>query len=51
MEKISLEKLKEEINLLYSFVGYPFESMDFSDILNCSVDDTEIVISQYINEV
>jgi hypothetical protein len=51
MEKIPIDKLKEEIKLLYSFTGYPFDSMDISDILNCSVGDAEIVIGQYINEV
>jgi len=36
-EKIPPEKLKEEINILFGFTNLPFDSVDISEILNCSV--------------
>ena len=48
VEKIPLEKLKDEIKMLYGFTNLPFDSVDISEILNCSVDDAEKVINQYI---
>ena len=51
VEKIPLEKLKEEIKVLFGFTNLPFDSEDISEILNCTVDDAEKIIHQYINEV
>jgi len=51
VEKIPLEKLEEEIKVLFSFTNLPFDSADISEILNCSVDDTEKVLKYYLDEV
>ena len=51
IEKIPLEKLKEEIKLLFGFTNLPLDSEDISEILNCPVDDAEKVIHQYISGV
>jgi len=51
IEKIPLEKLKEEIKVLFGFTDFPFDSEDISEILNCSVDDAEKALNQYINGV
>lgn len=48
-EKIPLEKLREEIKLLFGFTNLPLDSEDISEILNCPVDDAEKVIRQYIS--
>jgi hypothetical protein len=46
VNKIPPEKLKEEINLLFNFTNLPFDSVDISEILNCSVDDVESAIKK-----
>jgi len=51
IEKIPLEKLKEEVKVLFSFTDLPFDSGDISEILNCSVDDAEKVLRYYLDEV
>jgi len=51
VEKVPLEKLKEEIKVLFGFTNLPFDSEDISEILNCSVGDAEKMINQYINGV
>ena len=51
VEKIPLEKLKEEIKVLFGFTDLPFDSVDISEILNCSIDDAEKAINQYIGGV
>lgn len=40
-ENIPLEKLKEEIEMLFSFTDLSLDSEEISEILNCSVDDAE----------
>jgi len=50
-EKIPLEKLKEEVKVLFSFTNLSFDSGDISEILNCSVDDAEKVLRYYLDEV
>jgi hypothetical protein len=51
IEKIPLEKLKEEVKVLFSFTNLPFDSGDISEILNCSVDDAEKALRNYLDEV
>jgi hypothetical protein len=51
VEEISLEQLKEETKVLFGFTNLPFDSEDISEILNCSVDDAEKAISQYLGGV
>jgi len=51
IEEIPPEKLKEEIKILFGFTNLPLDSVDISEILNCSVDDAEKMLNQYINGV
>jgi len=51
IKEIPLEKLKEEIKLLFGFTNLPLDSADISEILNCPIDDAEKVIHQYISGV
>lgn len=47
-ENISLEKLKEEIEILYNFTDLPLNPEEISEILNCSVDDAENALKNYL---
>jgi len=49
IETIPPAKLQEEVKVLFGFTHYPFDSEDISEILNCSIDDAEKMINQYIN--
>jgi len=40
-ENIPFEKLKKEIEILFSFTDLPLDSEEISEILNCSIDDAE----------
>jgi len=51
VENIPLEKLKEEIKVLFGFTSLPFDAEDISEILNCSVDDAEKVLKYFLDEV
>ena len=48
IEAIPFEKLKEEIKVLFGFINFPFDSEDISEILNCSVDDAEKALKNYL---
>jgi hypothetical protein len=50
IEKIPFEKLKEEIRILFCFTHLPLDSEDISEIINCSVDDAEKALTNYITE-
>jgi hypothetical protein len=51
IEKISPSELKDEINVLLSFTELFFDSGDISEILNCSVDDAEKALTDYLDGV
>jgi len=40
-ENIPFEKLKEEVEMLFTFTDLPLDSEDISEILNCSIEDAE----------
>ena len=46
----SLDKLFEEIKILYRFTNLKLDSIEVSDLLNCSIEDAEKGIKHYINE-
>ena len=46
-----VEKLKEEIEVLLDFSTFPLDSEDISEILNCSVDDTEKVLQNILTRI
>jgi hypothetical protein len=51
IEKSSFEKLNEEIRMLLSFTHLPLDSEDISEIFNCSIDDAEKALTNYLIEV
>jgi len=51
IENTPLEKLKEEIKILFNFTNLPFDSGEISDIFNCSVDDAEKILKYYLDKV
>jgi hypothetical protein len=50
-EKISFEKLREEMKVLFGFTNLPLDSEDISEILNCPINDAEKVLKHYLGEV
>lgn len=51
VEDIPFEKLKKEIKVLFGFTNLPLDSEDISEILNCSVDDAEKALKNYLDRV
>jgi hypothetical protein len=50
-ETISLEKLKEEVKLLFNFTNLPLDSEDISEMLNCPINEAEKALDYYISGV
>lgn len=51
IENIPFEKLQEEIKMLFAFSNLPLDSEDISEMLNCSVDDAENALRNYLYKV
>jgi hypothetical protein len=51
IKSIPFEKLKKEIKVLFGFTNLPLDSEDISEILNCSVDDAEKALKNYLHGV
>jgi hypothetical protein len=48
--KIPFDKLNKEVRLLYELSNVPLDAEDISEILNCSFDDAEIAVRNYIGK-
>jgi hypothetical protein len=51
VEKTPPDVLKQQVRVLLGFTNLVLDSEDISEILNCSVDDAEKVIKNYLDEV